>query len=77
LPCATSARFSSITTVWQRLHDKQGLQASLRSFYRYVEHYLSDQLKRAQPTVLRDAPPPGHEAQVDRGYLGLWPDPGL
>jgi transposase len=28
-----------------------------------------------QPTVLRDDPPPGEEAQVDYGYLGLWTDP--
>ena len=25
--------------------------------------------------VLRDDPPPGREAQVDYGYLGLWTDP--
>ncbi len=73
----TGLQTNTVATVWQRLHDEQGLQASLRSFHRYVEHYLPDQLKRAQPTVLRDDPPPGHEAQIDYGYLGLWHDPEL
>lgn len=68
---------NTVTTVWQRLHDEQGLQASLRSFRRYVEHYLPEQAKRVQPTVLRDDPPPGREGQVDFGYLGLWYDPEL
>jgi transposase len=63
------------STVWQRLHDEQGLQASLRSFRRYLHRYLPDQARRMQPTVLRDDPPPGQEAQVDYGYLGLWTDP--
>ena len=64
------------STVWQRLHDEQGLQASLRSFRRYLHRYLPNRSKRLQPTVLRDDPPPGQEAQVDFGYLGLWKDPG-
>ena len=68
---------NTVTTVWQRLHDEQGLQASLRSFRRYVEHYLPERAKQAQPTVLRDDPPPGQEAQIDFGYLGLWHDPEL
>lgn len=63
------------STVWQRLHDEQGLQVSLRSFRRYLHRYLPDQARRSQPTVLRDDPPPGQEAQVDYGYLGLWSDP--
>lgn len=73
----TGLETNTITTVWQRLHDEQGLQASLRSFHRYVEHYLPERSKQAQPTVLRDDPPPGQEAQIDFGYLGLWHDPQL
>jgi transposase len=68
---------NAVATVWQRLHDEQELHASLRSFYRYVDLYLPDHAKRAQLTVLRDDPPPGQEAQVDFGYLGLWHDPEL
>ena len=63
------------STVWQRLHDEQGMRVSLRSFRRYLHRYLPEQATRTQPTVLRDDPPPGQEAQVDYGYLGLWPDP--
>jgi len=68
---------NTVTTVWQRFHDEQGLQVSLRSFRRYVEHYLPERSKQAQPTVLRDDPPPGQEAQIDFGYLGLWHDAEL
>ncbi len=65
------------TTIWQRLHDEQGLRASLRSFRRYLHEYLPEYGQRVQPTVLRDDPPPGREAQVDFGYLGLWYDPEI
>ncbi|MBM4430194.1 MAG: IS21 family transposase [Chloroflexi bacterium] len=68
---------NAVSTVWQRLRDERGLPASLRSFHRYVEHYLPDQVRGIQPTILRDDPPAGHEAQVDYGYLGLWHDPQL
>ena len=57
-------------TVWQRLHDEQGLQGSLRSFYRYVARYLPGYGQKVRPTVLRDDPPPGREVQIDFGYLG-------
>ncbi len=74
---AAGLETNTVTTVWQRLHDEQGLQASLRSFHRYVEHYLPERAKQAEPTVLRDDPPPGKEAQIDFGYLGQWHDPAL
>lgn len=63
------------STVWQRLHDEKGLKASVRSFHRYLDIYLPDRPGKSQPTVLRDDPPPGKEAQIDFGYLGLWTDP--
>jgi transposase len=65
------------TTVWQRLHNEQGLRASLRSFRRYLHEYLPEYCQRVQPTVLRDDPPAGQEAQVDFSYLGLWYDPEI
>jgi transposase len=65
------------TTVWQRLHDQQGLQASLRSFRRYLHAYMPERCQRVSLTVRRDDPPPGQEAQIDFGYLGLWEDPEL
>jgi transposase len=64
-------------TVWQRLHDEQGLRGSRRSFYRYIATSLPEYAHQVQPTVLRDDPPPGHEVQIDYGYLGLWTDPEL
>jgi len=70
-------RTNTRATVWQRLHDEQGLQGSLRSFYRYIAEYLPEYGKAVQITILRDDPPPGHEAQIDYGYLGLWADPQL
>ncbi len=63
------------STVWQRLHDERGLRASLRSFRRYLDQCMPDHPGRPEPTVLRDDPPPGQEAQIDFGYLGIWHDP--
>ncbi len=64
------------STVWQRLHDEQGLQASLPSFRRYVLATMPEAYsKRAGITVRRDDPPPGEEVQVDYGRLGKWTDP--
>ena len=62
---------NTLTTVWQRLHDEQGLQASLRSFRRYVAHYLPEQTRQVQPTVRRDDPPPGREGQIDFRLPGV------
>lgn len=37
---------------------------------------LPEQARRGQVTVLGDAPPPGEQAQIDYGRLGMWLDPG-
>jgi len=64
------------STVWQRMHDDDGLQASLPSFRRYALVAFPEAYGRRQGiTVLRDDPPPGEEAQVDYGRLGKWTDP--
>ena len=64
------------STVWQRMHDDAGLQASLPSFRRYALAMLPDAYaRRPRITVRRDDPPPGDEAQVDYGRLGKWVDP--
>lgn len=63
------------STVYQRLRDEKGMKASLRSFYRYLDEFVPDRPGRPQPTVLRDDPPPGEEAQIDFGYLGTWINP--
>jgi transposase len=66
---------NSASTIWQRLHDEHGLQASLRSFRRYLDTYFPEHRHKVHLTVLRDDPPPGREVQVDFAYLGLWHDP--
>src|SRR6266849_1957847 len=64
------------STVWQRMHDDHGLQASLPSFRRYALATLPEAYgRRVSITVRRDDPPPGDEAQVDYGRLGKWTDP--
>lgn len=62
-------------TIWQRLRDEHGLNASVSSLKRYVEANLPQESHRDRVTVLRDDPPPGQEAQIDYGYLGSWTDP--
>ena len=65
----------TLSTVHQRLRDEHGLAVSLSSLRRYVAANLPEEATRAQVTVLRDDPPPGQEAQVDYGMLGMWWDP--
>jgi transposase len=63
-------------TIHQRLRDEHGLAASVASFRRWVAANLPEEARRAQVRVLGETPPPGHEAQVDYGKLGMWTDPG-
>jgi transposase len=62
------------STIWQRLRDEKGLKVSQPSFYRYLSCFLADAWKKPRITVRRDDPPPGDEAQIDYGYLGMWRD---
>ena len=65
----------TLSTIHQRLRDEHDLAVSLSSLRRYVNANLPEEALRAQVTVLRDDPPPGQEAQVDYGMLGMWWDP--
>jgi hypothetical protein len=65
----------TVSTIHQRLRDEHGLTVSLSSLRRYLAANLPEEMRAAQVTVLRDGPPPGHEAQVDYGMLGMWWDP--
>ena len=47
----------------------------MASVRRWVRANLPEDARRAQVTVLRDCPPPGSEAQIDYGRLGMWLDP--
>jgi transposase len=67
---------NTVSTIWQRLRDERGLQASIASFRRYVRATMPDRdAVRGQVTVRKPDPPPGDEAQLDYGYLGQWCDP--
>ncbi|MCL0049039.1 IS21 family transposase [Dehalococcoidia bacterium] len=61
--------------LWQRLGDSEGVKVSQPSFYRYLSCFLADAWKKPRITVRRSDPPPGEEAQIDFGYLGMWQDP--
>ena len=66
----------TVATIHQRLRDEHGLEASVASVRRWVRATLPEQARRARVTVLGDAPPPGEQAQIDYGRLGMWLDPG-
>ena len=65
----------TVATIHQRLRDEHGLDASVASLRRWARANLPEQARRGQVTVLRDAPPPGEQAQIDYGRLGMWTDP--
>jgi transposase len=63
-----------LSTVWQRLRDEAGLDVSLSTFRRYVQVAIPGAVSAADVVVWRPEVPPGEEAQVDFGRLGLWRD---
>jgi transposase len=62
-------------TIHQRLRDEHGLEAGLTSLKRWIEANLPDEVVRSRVTVWRPPVPPGEEAQIDYGSLGMWSDP--
>jgi transposase len=65
---------NTVTTVWERLRDEQGLGVSLSTFRRYVR----DEIRQVVPgdvTVRREQPVAGEVAEVDYGRMGIWDDP--
>ena len=66
---------TTLATIHQRLRDEHGLTVSVASLRRYVRTELAEESAAERATVLRDDPPPGHEAQLDYGHLGSWCDP--
>ena len=65
----------TVSTIHQRLRDEHALAVSLSSLRRYIAVNLPEQSLAEQVTVLRPDVPPGEEAQVDYGMLGMWWDP--
>ena len=64
-----------VSVIHQRLADEQGLEASVASVRRYVRAHFPAGARAEEVRMARPPVPPGAEAQVDYGYLGLWPDP--
>jgi len=64
-----------VSVIHQRLADEQGLEASVASLRRYVRAHFPEGVRADQVRMHRPPCAPGAEAQVDYGYLGLWPDP--
>jgi transposase len=65
----------TVATIHQRLVDEHGLEASVASLRRWVRANLPEDARRGQVTVLGDGSPPGEQAQIDYGKLGMWFDP--
>jgi transposase len=65
----------TVATIHQRLADEHRLDASVASVRRWVRANLPEEARRARVTVLGDCPPPGSQAQIDYGRLGMWLDP--
>lgn len=63
------------TTTWRRLHQAKRTAVSLATFRRYVTRTFPAVGDRPQIVVRRPESPPGDEAQVDYGLLGMWLDP--
>jgi hypothetical protein len=64
-----------VSVVHQRLADEAGLEASVASVRRYVRAHFPAGARAGDVRMARPPGVPGEEAQVDYGYLGLWPDP--
>jgi len=64
-----------VSVIHQRLADEQGLEASVASVRRYVRAHFPAGARPQEVRMARPPGAPGEEAQVDYGYLGLWPDP--
>lgn len=62
-------------TIHGRLVREHGLDASVASFRRWVAAHLPEETRRAQVRVPRPPVPPGSEAQIDYGKLGMWTTP--
>ena len=65
----------TVATIAQRLRDDRGVKASESTVRRWVAAEFADRVSAARVTIPRGAVPPGHEAQVDYGKLGMWRDP--
>jgi len=66
---------NTVSTIYQRLRDEHGLAVGLSSLRRYVRVEFPANAAQSAVTVRKDDPPPGEEAQIDFGYMGIWIEP--
>lgn len=64
-----------MSTISARLIDEHGLSASRSSLRRWIGGNLAEVTLRDRASVPRPPAPPGSEAQIDYGKLGMWVDP--
>lgn len=65
----------TVSTISGRLIDEHGLSASRSSLRRWIGGNRSELTLRDRASVPRPPAPPGSEAQIDYGKLGMWTDP--
>ena len=65
----------TVATIAQRLRDDHGVAASESTVRRWIATHFADEVAREKVTVPRGPVPPGSEAQIDYGRLGMWLDP--
>ena len=65
----------TVATIAQRLRDDHGVAVSESTVRRYVAAQFAEKVAESKVTVARGAVPPGDEAQVDYGKLGMWRNP--
>ena len=65
----------TVATISARLADERGLSASRSSLRRWIAGNLSELTLRERVSVPKPPAPPGSEAQIDYGKLGMWVDP--
>jgi len=72
---AKALKTNTVSTIHQRLRDEHGLTVGLSSLRRYVRVEFPGAAAQSLVTVRKDDPPPGEEAQIDFGYMGIWIEP--
>ncbi len=65
----------TVATIAQRLRDEHAVSASESSVRRWIATHFAEEVARERVTVPRGEVPPGSEAQIDYGRLGMWLNP--
>ena len=66
---------NKVVTVWRRKVYPVLPDLSLSSFRRWLRDVMPELSAESKVTVWRPEVPPGEEAQIDFGYMGMWTDP--